>query len=73
MALRKASSYSKRTVVAYTRISKKKSKSYIKTVPPQKIVKFSMGNQNLYDGKKLPLLLTMVSEENVQIRHNALE
>jgi large subunit ribosomal protein L10e len=73
MALRKANAYSKRTVVPFTRISKKKSKAYIKTVPPQKIVKFSMGNQNMYDAKKLPYVLTMVSEENVQIRHNALE
>src|SRR3990167_4816415 len=73
MALRKASSYSKRTVVAYTRISKKKSKSYIKAVPPQKIVKFTMGFENLLNKGKLPHQLTVVSEENVQIMHNALE
>ena len=40
--LRKARAYSKKRVVPYTRISKKKSKSFIKTVPQQKIVKFSM-------------------------------
>ncbi|MFA4952698.1 MAG: 50S ribosomal protein L16 [Candidatus Pacearchaeota archaeon] len=72
-ALRKANAYSKRIVVPYTRISKKKNKSYIKTVPPQKIVKFTMGNENLISQGKLPHTLTVVSEDNVQIRHNALE
>ena len=73
MALRKAASYSKKKVVPYTRISKKKGKSYIKTVPPQKIVKFSMGSESLYREGKLPHELLMISEEPVQIRHNALE
>jgi large subunit ribosomal protein L10e len=67
-SLRKASAYSKRRVVPYTRVSKKKGKSYIKTVPPQKIVKFLMGN-----GKNPKYRLTVVSEENCQIRDNALE
>jgi len=73
MALRKASAYSKKHVVPFTRISKIKRKSYIKTVPPQAIVKFSMGASELYREEKLPHVLTMVSEENVQVRHNALE
>lgn len=73
MGLRKASAYSKRHVVPYTRISKKKSKSYIKVVPPQKIVKFSMGNQSLLNEGKLPYQLNVVSVQNVQIRHNAFE
>lgn len=73
MGLRKASAYSKRPVVPYTRISKKRSKSYIKSVPPQKIVKFSMGKEKIYSDGKFPILLTVVSEENCQIRHNALE
>ncbi|MBU2104611.1 MAG: 50S ribosomal protein L16 [Nanoarchaeota archaeon] len=72
-SLRKALAYSKRKVVPYTRISKKKSKSYIKTVPQQKIVKFTMGNEPLYNAGKLPFKLTVVSTEKVQIRHNALE
>jgi large subunit ribosomal protein L10e len=67
-SLRKASAYSKRKVTPYTRVSKKKQKSYIKTVPPQKIVKFSMGN-----GKGLKHKLTVVADEKVQIRDNALE
>jgi large subunit ribosomal protein L10e len=73
MALRKASAYSKRHVVPYTRISKKKNKSFIKVVPPQKIVRFSMGNEQGFKEGKLPYELTVVSDENVQIRHNSLE
>lgn len=72
-ALRKANAYSKRIVVPYTRISKKKSKSYIKTVPQQKIVKFTMGKEDLLNKGKLPYQLTMFSQERVQLRHNALE
>lgn len=72
-ALRKANAYSKRHVVPFTRISKKKNKSYIKTVPPQSIVKFSMGNPQLMEQGKLPHRLKVISEENVQVRHNSLE
>ncbi|MCK4647853.1 50S ribosomal protein L16 [Candidatus Pacearchaeota archaeon] len=71
--LRKASAYSKKRVLPYTRTSKKKGKSYVKTVPQQKIVKFAMGRERLYARGKLPHVLTLVSVENVQIRHNALE
>lgn len=73
MGLRKANSYSKRKVVPYTRISKRQNKSFIKTVPPQKIVKFTMGNLKLLNEGKLPFRLTVVSDEMAQIRHNALE
>lgn len=72
-SLRKASAYSKKKVTPYTRISKKRGKSYIKTVPQQKIVKFSMGNEVFFNSGKFPYHLTLVSAENVQIRHNALE
>jgi large subunit ribosomal protein L10e len=65
---RKAAAYSKRHVTPFTRVSKKKGKSYIKTVPPQKIVKFAMGN-----GKNLPHILTVVAEERAQVRDSALE
>lgn len=71
--LRKAASYSKKKVVPFTRISKKKSKSYVKTIPPQKIVKFSMGREDLFNQGKFPHQLTLVSDESVQLRHNALE
>lgn len=73
MALRKASAYSKMKVVPFTRISKQKSKSYIKTVPPQSIVKFTMGSEKLYREGKFPHELTVVAAESAQIRHNALE
>jgi len=72
-SLRKASAYSKRKVVPYTRVSKRRQKSYIKTVPQQKIVKFTMGSERLFDDEKLPFVLDIVSAEKVQIRHNALE
>jgi len=72
-SLRKATAYSKKKVVPYTRTSKRKQKSYIKTIPQQKIVKFTMGKEQLFNDEKLPYHLTIVSEEKVQIRHNALE
>ena len=65
---RKAAAYSKRKVTPYTRISKKRQKSYIKTVPPQKIVRFKMG-----EGKNLHHQLIVISIEKVQIRDSALE
>ena len=71
--LRKATAYSKKKVLAFTRVSKKRQKSYIKTVPSQKIVKFQMGNNKMFNEGKLPYHLTVLSEEKVQIRHNALE
>ena len=73
MAIRKALAYSRIHTCPYTRISKKKNKSYIKVVPPQKIVKFSMGDQKLIRNGKLPLKLTVYSTERVQVRHSALE
>ncbi len=73
MALRKASAYSKRKVVPFTRISKKRGKSYVKTVPSQKIVKFTMGDVKMYNEGKLPYEINVISKEHVQIRHNALE
>ena len=73
MALRKASAYSKRKVVPFTRVSKRREKSFIKTLPQQKIVKFTMGKEGLYQEGKLPHELTLVALEGVQIRHNALE
>ena len=73
MALRKALAYSKKKVTPFTRVSKRRQKSYIKTVPPQKIVKFSMGKPSLFNDGKLPFQLSVVATEKVQIRHNALE
>lgn len=72
-SLRRAGAYSKKRVVPFTRTSKKRQKSYIKTIPPQKIVKFTMGKPDLLEVGKLPHRLVMVSTEKVQLRHNALE
>ena len=71
--LRKASAYSKKKVTPYTRVSKRRQKSFIKTVPHQKIVKFTMGDHKLKQKGKLPHELTVISTEKVQIRHNAFE
>jgi len=69
MALRKASSYSLKIVVPYTRVSKKKNRAYIKTVPPKKLVKFTMGTRGNY-----PHIMSIVSDnKRIQIRDNALE
>jgi len=73
MALRKASSYSKKHVVPFTRTSKQKKYAYAKVVPPAKIAKFNMGNRKGYEDGKLPHLLTLVTDDNIQIRQNALE
>ena len=71
--IRKANAYSKRKVTPFTRISRKKAKSYVKTVPAQKIVKFTMGKEKSFEKGKFPHHLTRISTEHVQIRHNALE
>jgi large subunit ribosomal protein L10e len=73
MALRKALSYSKKRTRPYTRKSSKKSKSYIKTIPQQKIVKFRMGDLKGYDEGKLKNVVRLVSGEKILIRDNALE
>ena len=70
MALRKANSYSKKKVGAFTRKSSVKSKAYIKTIPPKIVTKFNMGKD---DVSKLKHRLTLVSCENVQLRQNAIE
>jgi len=73
MALRKGSSYSKRYARPFTRVSKKKSKSYIKTVPNSRIVKFKMGDITGFESGKLPIQLNVISKENCQVRDNSIE
>ena len=73
MALRKASAYSKKKTRPYTRKSKVKSKSYIKTVPQQKIVKFRMGALKDYESGRFKNIIKLVAGERVLIRDNALE
>jgi len=73
MALRKGSAYSKRYARPFTRKSKKKSKSYIKTVPNSKIVKFKMGDVKNFEKEGCPIVINVISKEEVQIRDNAIE
>lgn len=73
MAVRKALSYSKKVNRPYTRVSKVKSKSYIKVVPPNKIVKYNIGNQKAYIEGKLPFILRLLSDEQLVIKDLAIE
>jgi len=73
MALRKGSAYSKRYARPYTRVSKKRTKSYIKTVPNSKIVKFKMGDLKGFDAGEYPIQIHVISKENCQIRDNSIE
>ena len=68
MGLRKGHCYS-RVKRAYTRKSKVKSKSYIKTIPTNKVIRYVMGDQK----KSFDFRLNLVAKDPVQIRHNALE
>jgi len=73
MAVRKALAYSKRKPCVNTRKSKKQHLSYIKAVPPQKIVKFNMGDVKGFESGKYPVKMIISTEENIQIRDLALE
>ena len=73
MGLRKAAAYSKKRVRPYTRKSTKKAKSYIKTIPQNKIVKFKMGQLKDFDNGKLKFIVKLISGEKVLIRDHALE
>ena len=73
MAIRKALSYSKKVNRPYTRVSKVRSKSYIKVVPPNKVVKYNIGNQRAYVDGKLPFILSLISDEQLVIKDLAIE
>ncbi|MFH1307552.1 MAG: 50S ribosomal protein L16 [archaeon] len=73
MALRKAAAYSKKKARPYTRKSSVKAKSYIKAIPPHKIVKMQMGDIQGYERGKYSSILKLVSLERIQVRDNALE
>ena len=66
--LRKANCYRK-IIRAYTRKSKFKKKGYIKAVPNSRVVRFQMGDAKGEFSKTIKL----VSKDNFQIRHNAIE
>ena len=72
-SLRKASAYSKKKVRPFTRKSKKRQKSFIKTVPGLKLAKFQSGNQKAFKQGKFNYVVRLISMENVQVRDNALE
>lgn len=73
MALRKALAYSKRYARPYTRKSKKRTKSYIKTIPNSQIVKFKMGDIKGFDKGDYPIQIHVVSKERCQVRDNSIE
>jgi len=66
--LRKFSAY-KSLERPYTRVSKFKKKSFIKANPNINIVRFEMGDPN----KKFEYSLELISKNDLQIRHNAIE
>src|SRR3989338_4800768 len=70
---RKASAYSKKRPVVNTRRSKKLKLSYVKAVPSQKIVRFNMGNIKSFEQGNYKINISLVSEEDIQIRDIALE
>ena len=73
MALRKGAAYTKKYARPFTRASKKRSKSYIKTVPNSKIVKFKMGDITGYDAGKYSVKIGIIAKEKAQIRDNPIE
>lgn len=73
MALRKALAYSKHYARPYTRVSRVKSRSYIKVVPQNKVVKYTAGNVKSFNLGKFPYTVYLSSMERIQIRDNALE
>ncbi len=66
--LRRASCYTK-VKRPYTRKSRKREKSYVRGAPYSKIVKFDLGNKQA----DFPYRVKLISKEDVQVRHNALE
>jgi len=72
-SLRKASSYSKKKVRPYTRKSSKRKKAFIKTIPQNKIVKYTMGDKKGNVAGKHKFEVSLISTEKIQIRDNALE
>jgi len=67
--LRKGSAYNQVLKRPYTRKSKYRAKNFIRAAPHSKVVRYIMGNVQ----KKFEYTLTLISKEELQIRHNALE
>lgn len=66
--IRKFSAY-KSLERPYTRVSKFKKKSYVKSTPHKVTVRFDMGTRK----KKFTYSLDLVSKSDLNIRHNAIE
>ena len=66
--LRKFAQY-KKFERPYTRVSKFRKKAFIKITPNTRVVTFEMGNLR----SSFPYVYHLISEQNVQIRDNALE
>ena len=73
MGLRKGHCYNTQKDRPYTRKSKVRSKSYIKTVPQVKIAKFVMGDIKGFFNNKYSFILSLVALEPMQVRDNAIE
>ena len=66
--IRKFSAY-RRLERPYTRVSKYKNKNFVRSKPSSVLVKFDLGELN----KSFPYKLQLISKDQLQIRHNALE
>ena len=66
--LRRAVAY-RRLERPYTRRSKYRKKNFVRATPVNKVVRYDMGNLS----KEFPSKFDLISKNNVQIRHNAIE
>jgi large subunit ribosomal protein L10e len=70
VGLRKGTCY-RRIERPYTRHSKYKKKNYIRAIPPHKIARFQMGNEEKL--KSADYIIRLISLGSLQIRSNSLE
>lgn len=73
MTLRKASAYSKKRIMPFTRNSRAKAKAYIKVIPHSKIAKYTGGNHGASVDGTHKYAVKIVSEQKCLVRDNALE
>lgn len=73
MVLRKASSYSHKRTRPLTRKSRSKSKAYVKVIPGSKVAKYHIGDQAGFRDGKHKFGVTLLSDERVVVRDNAIE
>jgi len=72
MVLKRAKAF-RRMKRPFTRKSRVKSQQYIKTIPPLRLVKYTMGNVAKYLAGGYPFALQMISKDSLQVRDVALE